>query len=1385
MLAYAELEEGLIEDLDVDPSSHEEYLSALQQLVGQEVISQEVFSDLMAAIETVSSGEEEFEQAEDESEQAEEEFEQAEEEIEEAQEELEPPSDDTVLARDDIEEAEDELEPPSDDTVLVRDDTEEAEDELGSTTDDTVLAQDDIEEADDELGPISDDTVMARDDIEKAEDELGPISDDTVLARDDIEEAEDDLGPISDDTAEDELGPISDDTAEEELGPVSDDTVLARVDAEEPLDRAALASDETVLTGDSAAEKQEELEETQEDSLRVERTPSAPPSKWSEPSEDEGAVSIGTVLQNRFRITELIGHGGTGSVYKAQDQLMVDAKEKSTEIAVKVLNKSFHEHPEAFQILHREALKTRSLAHPHIVNVFDCDRDENTIFMTMELMHGLRLDDALDVNPDGFEFENAKRYIVEMADALQNAHRGGVIHSDLRPGNIYLASGKVKLFDFGMAKAIQIGGAETTRRESYKPGDVDALTPAYASPEALENSAEPDPRDDIFAMGCLSYEMLTGRHPFVEDGVKVPANIARKKGLKPARISRLKSWQWNALKGCLEFERSKRTIEVDIFLEQFLQQSRAVDLRKLTAAAAVVVLIPSLAFVGWQYVKQRDIGEFNVLVNQGVEHELIQLRIRDVQKMNAEDQFAYFHAPMSQNDLMNYYQRRSDDLIARDDFELAQPLIDQATALYPDSSRVNTLLNDFNAKRNRRINDLDGKLNSLLADPADFSSRYLELEEIWQTFAKVDDDYPTDISARSVILNLEDTASRLMSDGDNEAATDMVQFGVALFAGDPEMQAQLAALKNMTGIIESEEGRQQRSQLLAEVESTLNGLGQDSSLAELQAAREQIVTLSGLSPDSEVLLRIRSMVKDRLNEVIEQELTTQQWQKAQSHIEPFAEALSVKERELLEANIDSRRTAYQERAAELVRSITRAARSDDPGSAIGFLDQLKDFDPDSPEIAASAELIGTGWLKQARIQKVNEAWQSAQSYVQNGLKIAEGDDLRKALQNELVDIDRSKERAGKQLELAEATRRQQQKRQRVQQVEEAARTAISDNPLTSAGSMAALDLLDQLEIEDPSNALIDSGKKQLVQRYQEETRRLSGENKLEQALQISQLGFNLLPDQAVLAAGIEEVKGLITAQQVADQQQQLAQLQDELTRLSEKFDLTTDPDHLVETLQRYEASHESDGLSEYVRFKAAAAFVKLADAHIEGARFADAKEAISEARRFDPDYAQIRLVEEKVRREDLQNQSARKDQRLQARLASLQQSFITQVQALDVRSAATTLDAVKKGSLPSTDAFFAVTVPTEFERAYLRLAALKASPSTLTETIALLETGLGYKADSNLLQTRLDIYRQAQRIVTTGQSNPEQSSRLLARAQRQYPKEEIFQNLKTATTRSR
>jgi serine/threonine protein kinase len=274
-------------------------------------------------------------------------------------------------------------------------------------------------------------------------------------------------------------------------------------------------------------------------------------------------ISVGMVLQGRFRLIEPIGEGGMSTVYKAIDLRKVEARASETHVAVKLLTVPLSDFTESLSVLQREAHKLQTLPHPNIVRVIDCDRDGRTVFMTMEYLSGESLKRKL-ASPDlkGLPAKDAVHVLTCIASGLAFAHGNGIIHGDLKPGNVLVTdNGDVKIIDFGIARlmtrhprAAGVNGDERPR--------LSALTPPYASPEMLEN-AEPDPRDDIYALACIAHELLTGRHPFD----RIVANEARDSGMKVLRRSSMSSAQFKAIARGLEFDREKRTPSIERFME--------------------------------------------------------------------------------------------------------------------------------------------------------------------------------------------------------------------------------------------------------------------------------------------------------------------------------------------------------------------------------------------------------------------------------------------------------------------------------------------------------------------------------------------------------------------------------------------------------------------------------------------------------------------------------------------------------------------------------------------------------------------------------------------------------------------------------------------------
>lgn len=341
------------------------------------------------------------------------------------------------------------------------------------------------------------------------------------------------------------------------------------------------------------------------------------PAKEHTPEQNDLVITDNTevlehgILKDRFILEEVLGAGGMGIVYKAKDRLKVEAHDRDPYVAIKVLSEEFKSHPEAFISLQRESRKSQRIAHPNIVNVFDFDRDGDTVFMTMEFLDGSPLDQLIrQYKSTGLPTDDAWGIIQGMSSALSHAHAEKIIHSDFKPGNVFVTNkGVSKVFDFGIARAVaQVEHLDDNPEDKtvFDAGNLGALTPAYASLEMLEGD-EPDIRDDIYALGCVAYELFTGSHPYN----KVPANEAEKQGLKPKRINNIKKYQWKAIEKAIAFRREDRIPTVDKFIEAISPKLKAGN-RLATVMALLLSVAITTYFLFFQEQPVDPYSEFDI-----------------------------------------------------------------------------------------------------------------------------------------------------------------------------------------------------------------------------------------------------------------------------------------------------------------------------------------------------------------------------------------------------------------------------------------------------------------------------------------------------------------------------------------------------------------------------------------------------------------------------------------------------------------------------------------------------------------------------------------------------------------------------------------------------
>ena len=243
------------------------------------------------------------------------------------------------------------------------------------------------------------------------------------------------------------------------------------------------------------------------------RTPSPSIGRISSSSLPGEGFAPGTVLAERYRIVGLIGRGGMGIVYEAQ-QLSLGRR-----VALKVLHRELTASMGGERFA-REIRLLAALQHPHILPLFDSGEHDGAVFYVVPCVEGESLRRRLDRERQ-LPLEDTLRITRDVADALDHAHRRGVIHRDIKPENILLEEGHAIVADFGVARAITRAVDESQTTAGMAVG-----TPAYMSPEQASGDRELDGRSDQYSLACVLFEMLAGAPPF--SGTSPRAMIARR-----------------------------------------------------------------------------------------------------------------------------------------------------------------------------------------------------------------------------------------------------------------------------------------------------------------------------------------------------------------------------------------------------------------------------------------------------------------------------------------------------------------------------------------------------------------------------------------------------------------------------------------------------------------------------------------------------------------------------------------------------------------------------------------------------------------------------------------------------------------------------------------
>ena len=285
---------------------------------------------------------------------------------------------------------------------------------------------------------------------------------------------------------------------------------------------------------------------------------------------------IGQTISH-YRIVEQLGAGGMGVVFKAQDTRLERA------VALKFLPEKLAQQPQALERFRREARAASALNHPGICTIYDIGEQDGRTFIAMEFIDGETLRSHIHGQP--LPLEELLELGIQIAEALEAAHAGGIIHRDIKPANIFVTKrGRAKVLDFGLAKLVPKGIVSANADSEDESSDSNSIvgiisgTPSYMSPEQVRGDGL-DPRTDIFSFGLLLYEMATGRQAFSggTGGVVIEAVLTRPpipvRSINPAIPPRLEE----IIDKALHKDRAKRYQHAADILAELQRLKRVID----------------------------------------------------------------------------------------------------------------------------------------------------------------------------------------------------------------------------------------------------------------------------------------------------------------------------------------------------------------------------------------------------------------------------------------------------------------------------------------------------------------------------------------------------------------------------------------------------------------------------------------------------------------------------------------------------------------------------------------------------------------------------------------------------------------------------------------
>jgi tRNA A-37 threonylcarbamoyl transferase component Bud32 len=1039
-------------------------------------------------------------------------------------------------------------------------------------------------------------------------------------------------------------------------------------------------------------------------------------SSWSDPAKWTGqpapTLERGSVLKERYVLESVIGRGGMGVVFKAKDLLYEEMQDRNPYVAIKILNEEFRRHPESLKALQREARKSQTLAHPNIVNVYGFDRDGGAVYMAMEFLEGEALDRIIkNAKFEGYSLEEAFPIIQGLANALSYAHKSGIVHSDFKPGNCFLTkNGVVKVFDFGIAQAAKLAGHQTGEVTKFDPASLGALTPAYASCEMIDGEV-PDPRDDIYAFGCVVYELLTSKHPFNKKSA-AEARDNKPKPLVPARVKNLTTRQWRALEKSLAFRRADRAATVDDVVAGLAKQPFNPTRIAIGVAAALLLSVGGyFGFLQYQTqqteqliaaLESRDDARVPEAVERlralgDVERNTVLVRVRDP--------------------LIAWYVGRAtaavDESQGRYGFPEAKRTLEEVEGWYPGLAVIRDERITVEQREKDLLADLDGRFNeSLEAGRLIADDNADDIPEILAILRQIEADHALLTDPR-LPLRYVDQATAALTREDLGAAGELIELGLAQFPSD----GQLLNLRDNLSAARQSQANAVRIAELGQQLATAPGL---RALADLRGLESPAVELAALAPDDSALRAYRDSLTAAIGVEVGTLLAARDWDGAQQLVDGSSNVLPAEYQREPRNRIATARQQYDAQRNALLARLDGAATAGQVNDARAAFSDLETFgaDADTLQQARTAVLGGYANLVQRHVDA--NALDDANAAIDAGLAFDPSSQRLQQLRTAIGEQERLASERGR--EAAEQQRAAEAETLRTQ-----IRTALAANPLSTGAAEQALNAVDQLSLRAPGDALGGAaGREQVAAKLAAQALALGRGGEWERAVADINGALKLIAESASLKTALDSAQTGLAGARAGAQQQRLAQQRQAVDALlsAPRYDAAWVREVREALTALGGLVPDGDPALPQAQQRAAELLVARGSEMRTQERFDEADRLLGFAATFTPQNAALQTEQQRLRDARSTWEAANASKAEEARIDGLKQTFLARANANDVRAADTALADLRR-ALPQTDAFLTTTAPQAITALYVRQAETRLNAQDFARADELVAAGLG------------------------------------------------------------